>query len=100
MSKINFKQFKQIDESIISILNPLIGTGDAKAPFTANDMIKALSAANLDKKPDTIKKAIKMLDVLIDYVTTLSVGKSKVTIDGIEKVKQNLQKALDAIVEK
>lgn len=98
MSKINFKQFRQIDESIISILNPLIGS--TGAPFTANEMIKALSAANLDKKPDTIKKAIKMLDVLIDYVTTLSMGKSKVTVDGIEKIKQNLQTALNVIAEK
>ena len=88
----NFKEFQHIDESIIAVLNPLIG-GEG-APFTANDLVKALSAANLDKKPETIKKAIKMLDSLITYVTTLSDGKSKSTIAGIEKVKNSMIAAL------
>ena len=96
MSKTKFRLFNQLDESIITVLNPLIGAGKS-APFTANDMVNALHAAHLDNKPDTIKKAIKMLEVLIDYVTTLSNGKSKTTIDGIEKVKQQLLSALEKL---
>ena len=89
-----FKEFQHLDENIIAILNPLIGSNDKQKPFSANEMVKAISAAKLDGKPETIKKAIDMLDVLITYVTTLSNGKSKATIDGIEKVKNSMIAAL------
>ena len=92
----NFKEFNQLDENIIAILNPLLGVQHG-APFTAGDMLTALQKAKLDKKPETIKKAIKMLDQLIDYVTVLSAGKSKVTIDGIEDIKKSMLDALKEI---
>ena len=95
----NFKDFQQLDENIIAILNPLIGNQDKNQPFSANDMVKALTAAKLSGKPDTIKKAIKMLDTLISYVTTLSNGKSKATIAGIENVKNTMIDALKKLSE-
>jgi hypothetical protein len=92
---VNFKDFNQLDESIITILNSLLG--DQNAPLTAGEMIIALHKAKIDKQPETIKKSIKMLDTLIDYVTTLSKGKSKSTIDGIEKIKKTMTDALREI---
>lgn len=91
----NFKEFYQLDENLIAILNPLLG--DQNAPMTAGEMLDALQKAKLDKKPETIKKAIKMLETLIDYVTVLSNGKSRVTIDGIEKIKKTMMDALKEI---
>src|SRR5574343_398820 len=95
----NFKEFEQLDENIIAILNPLIGAGrnGQHAPFTAADMLAALNKANLDKHPEKIKKAIDMLDVLITYVTTLSDGKASITLTGIEDVKKKLIGALQEI---
>lgn len=92
----NFKEFNQIDENIIAILNPLLGV-QYGTPFTAAQMLNALNKANLDKKPETIKKAIDMLDTLIDYVTVLSNGKSKTTISGIEDIKKKMLSALKEI---
>jgi hypothetical protein len=91
----NFKEFNQLDESIITILNTLVGAQDA--PMTAAEMLDALEKAKIDKKPETIKKAIKMLETLIDYVTVLSNGKSKTTIEGIEKIKKSMMDALREI---
>ena len=94
-----FKDFNKLDENIIAVLNPLIGNSGRNQPFTANDMVKALTDAKLSGKPETIKKAIDMLDTLISYVTTLSNGKSKSTIDGIEKIKLSMIAALKKISE-
>lgn len=94
----NFKEFHQLDESIITILNSILG--DQNAPLTAGEMIVTLHKAKIDKQPEVIKKSIQMLDTLIDYVTTLSKGKSKTTIDGIEKIKKTMTDALKEIEEK
>ena len=84
-----------LDENIVAVLNPLIGGDHQGAPFTAGEIINAIHDAKVNEKPETIKKAIKMLDLLIDYVTTLSHGKSKVTITGIENIKTALKTLLD-----
>ena len=92
----NYKEFHQLDENIVAILNPLLGA-PRDAPFSAAEMLNALQKAKLDKEPQTIKKAIKMLEVLIDYVTVLSHGKSKITINSIEKIKKSMIDALKEI---
>ena len=98
-NNVKFKDFNGLHESIVSILDPLIGGDHSSIPFSGNDIIKTLVSANLDKKPETIKKAIGMLDVLVDYVKTLGGGKSNSTIKGIESVKKSLQDALDKFTE-
>jgi flagellin-specific chaperone FliS len=92
--EMNFKDFHQIDESILAVLDPLIGQQVKPKPFTVTDMVTALQQANIDKDPGKVKKAIGMLSTLIDYVKLLSDGKAEATIKGIKSVQQKLDTAL------
>ena len=88
-----FVEFRNLHEDITAVLNPLIGNDNGK-PFSANEIVSALSAAKLDKKPEVVKKAIGMLEVLLQYVKLLSGKNTNDTIKGIERVKSSMEELL------
>ena len=87
-----FTEFQDLHEDIVSVLNPLIG--NPGKPFSVSEIVKAISSAQLDKKPELVKKAIEMLDVLIQYVKLLSNQTNNDTIKGILRVKSSLEDLL------